>query len=303
MSPCYASNSGCLIKLSVIIPCYNAAQYISTQLTALQNQYWSEPWEVIVANNRSTDGSMAIVESYKGQLPNLRVVDASARQGQPYALNVGAASAKGEALAFCDADDEVGPGWVAAMGEALSTYDFVACRIDTEKLNPPWAYAALGNPQREGLQKIWYPPYLPHAGGGTLGVKRSLHDAIGGFDETLPYLHDTDYCFRLQRAGVKFYFVKDAVLYLRFRTKLSAILHQARHWAEYNVTVYKKYRLLTGNEVSQPWKRYLRDWKHLLRQISQPRCKKDFAILMWKLGWQIGLLQGSIKNRIHPVPL
>ena len=36
------------------------------------------------------------------------------------ALNVGAAAARGEALAFCDADDEVGQGWVAAMGEALA---------------------------------------------------------------------------------------------------------------------------------------------------------------------------------------
>lgn len=291
------------MKLSVIIPCYNAAGTIEIQLNALANQSWCEPWEVVVSNNRSTDDSMAIVEGFRDRLPNLRIVDASARQGQPYALNVGAAHAEGEALAFCDADDEIGPGWVAAMGEALSTYDFVACRTETEKLNPPWMHGALGNPQPEGLQKIWYPPYLPHAGGGTLGIKRSLHEAIGGFDETLPYLHDTDYCFRLQLAGVKLYFVKDAVLYLRFRTRPLAILHQARHYAEYNVKVYKKYRLLTGNEVSQPWKRYLSDWKHLLRQIIRVRCKKDFPGLMWNLGWQIGLLQGSIKNGIHPVPL
>jgi glycosyltransferase involved in cell wall biosynthesis len=96
-------------------------------MDALANQSWSEPWEVVVANNKSTDDSMGIVEGYKKQLPNLRIVDASVRQGQPYALNVGAACAQGEAIAFCDADDEVAPGWVAAMGEALSRYDFVAC--------------------------------------------------------------------------------------------------------------------------------------------------------------------------------
>jgi glycosyltransferase involved in cell wall biosynthesis len=291
------------MKLSVIIPCFNAEDTIAIQMDALANQSWSEPWEVVVANNKSTDNSMGIVEGYKKQLPNLRTVDASVRQGQPYALNVGAACAQGEAIAFCDADDEVAPGWVAAMGEALSKYDFVACRVDTEKLNPPWIYAALGAlPQREGLQTIWYPPYLLHAGGGTLGVKRSLHDAIGGFDETLPYLHDTDYCFRLQLRGVQLHFVKDACTCVRFRDKLSAIFHQARHWAEYNVKVYKKYRLLTGTKVSEPWKRYLSKWDEFVKQVPLVRQKKDVALLFWNLGWQIGLLQGSIKHRIHPVP-
>lgn len=126
------------MKLSVIIPCYNGANTIADQLEALANQEWSEPWEIIVADNRSTDNSMAIVKQYQERLPNLRIVDASARQGQPYALNCGAEAAVGESLAFCDADDVVGPCWLVAMGQALSKYDFVACRFDTEKLNPPW---------------------------------------------------------------------------------------------------------------------------------------------------------------------
>ena len=188
------------MKLSVVIPCYNGADTLGVQLEALANQHWPEPWEVIVLDNRSTDGSRQIAERYKERLPKLRVVDASARQGQPFALNVGVEAATGEAVAFCDADDEVSSGWVAAMGEALSRHDFVACSVDIEKLNPPWAVAARGYPQRDGLQKAWYPPYLLHAGGGTLGVKRSLHAMVGGFDEALPYLHDTDFCFKLQLA-------------------------------------------------------------------------------------------------------
>ena len=128
------------VKLSVIIPCYNGAKTIAVQLEALAFQQWSEPWEVIIADNGSTDDSIAIVERYRHRLPHLRIVDASARKGQPYALNVGAQAASGEALVFCDADDEVGPGWLAAMGEALSKYDFVACRFETKKLNSPKFY-------------------------------------------------------------------------------------------------------------------------------------------------------------------
>ena len=61
----------------VVIPCYNAADTLSEQLDALSQQHWIEPWEVVVTNNRCTDDSMAIVQRYYGNLPNLRIVDAS----------------------------------------------------------------------------------------------------------------------------------------------------------------------------------------------------------------------------------
>src|SRR6266545_10527 len=108
------------MKLSVVVPCFNSAKTIAIQLEALANQTWSEPWEVIVADNGSTDSSVAIAESYKKRLPHLRIVDASDRRGAGHARNVGAAAAAGDLLAFCDADDEVAPGWLSAMGQALS---------------------------------------------------------------------------------------------------------------------------------------------------------------------------------------
>src|SRR5262245_35038573 len=116
------------MKLSVIIPCYNAAETIGDQLEALTCQRWSQLWEVVVVDNKSTDRSRTIVESYQKRLPNLRMINAFERQGQAHARNVGAQVACGESLAFCDADDEVGAEWLAAMGEALSKHDFVACR-------------------------------------------------------------------------------------------------------------------------------------------------------------------------------
>jgi glycosyltransferase involved in cell wall biosynthesis len=284
------------MKLSVIIPCFNAADTIASQLEALASQRWSEPWEVIVANNRSTDESMDIVERYRDRLPNLRIADASARQGQPYALNVGARAAAGEALAFCDADDEVGSGWLAAMGEALSRYDFVACRFDIEKLNAPWVYNSRRNPQRDGLQEYKYPPYLPHAGGGSLGVKRSLHESIGGFDESLPILHDTDYCWRFQLAGTELHFVPHAVVHIRFRDTLGGMYRQVRGYAEYNVLLYKRYRPLGMPKLS--WRTGVRGWLHLLRRLPQIRSKEAWARWIWRLGWQVGRLQGSIKYRV-----
>jgi glycosyltransferase involved in cell wall biosynthesis len=318
------------MKLSVIIPCYNEADTIATQLEALAKQSWPEPWEVIVSDNGSTDASLTIVEKYRSKLPHLRIVDASARQGAPHAINVGAQAAAGDAIAVCDADDEIAPGWVAAIGEALSRYDFVASRFEFTKLNEPWAlearscgYGTCG--QENGLPKIGYPPYLPFSGGCGLGVKKSIHDAVGGHDESLPYLHDPDYCFKIQLLGIELHFVPEAVVHVRCHHTFKGIFHQARRWAKYSITVYKKYRDTSPMKVSQPWRRYISSWRYflllfgkwivvlsltplyltnqtrMLKHLPQFRSKGDIGVMVWRLGWLIGQLQGSIKNRVHPV--
>ncbi|MES1211451.1 MAG: glycosyltransferase family 2 protein, partial [Acidobacteriota bacterium] len=129
-------------KLSVIIACLNAASTLRDQLDGLAGQTWSgdweRDWEVIVADNGSTDGSQALVESYRGRIPGLRVVDASDRKGQAHARNVGSVHATGDALLFVDADDQVAPGWLEALAAALSRHAFVACRYDNQALNPAW---------------------------------------------------------------------------------------------------------------------------------------------------------------------
>jgi len=55
------------MRLSVIIACLNGADTIGVQLKALANQQWSEPWEVIFADNGSTDGIVTIVEQCRHQ--------------------------------------------------------------------------------------------------------------------------------------------------------------------------------------------------------------------------------------------
>jgi glycosyltransferase involved in cell wall biosynthesis len=283
-------------KLSVIIPCRNMGATIGAQLEALAQQSWSEPWEIIVSDNGSTDDSVRVVEGYAPRLPRLRLVDSSDRPGAAHARNVGVCAAAAPALAFCDADDEVGTGWLAAMGTALSRHDFVACRLDTGKLNRAW----VRHPQEYGLQELWYPPYLPVAGSCGLGVKRALHDAVGGFDESLRRLMDTDYCVRIQLKGTPLVFANDAVVHYRHRGGTGMTFQQARLWAEHNVLIYKRYR--GSMRVSHPWKRYLLGWPRLLRRLAAVRREEDLYEAIGKLGWQLGLLLGSLKHRTTPVP-
>ena len=283
------------MKLSVIICCYNAEATIGETLEALVGQKWSEPWEIVVSNNRCTDRSMEVVKQFCECLPNLRVVDACARQGQPYAANVAVEQARGEAIAFCDADDVVAPGWVAAMGEALMYYDFVAARMDSEKLNAAWVVQSRGRPHSTSVQSYQYPPYLPHAGGGTLGCKRRLFLEMGGFDETLPILHDTDFCWRLQRCDVKLHFIPEALVHIRFRPSLAAIYRQAKGYGYYNVVLYTRYRKLGMPRLSP--KRGIRAWGDLLRRLPTIRSKAQWARWVRDFGWRVGRLQSSISHR------
>jgi glycosyltransferase involved in cell wall biosynthesis len=285
------------MKLSVIIPCFNTADTLGTQLEALANQDWSESWDIVLSDNGSTDKSLQVAERYTNRLPNLRIIDASSRRGAAHARNVGAMAASGDALAFCDADDEVGSGWVEAVGTALTEYDFVASRLDTDKLNASWNRA---NPQRDGLQRLWYPPYLFHACGSGLGIRRSLHEKIGGFDESVPTIEDTDYCLRLQLTGVEFHFMPNAVIHYRHRPSFMGMYRQARLWAKDNVLLYRRYGSASVN-ASQLWGQYARDWKRLLSRLPRIRNKGRRAVWVRLLGRQIGRLQGCIKYRVPPV--
>jgi glycosyltransferase involved in cell wall biosynthesis len=290
------------VRLSIVIPCYNAADTIGAQLDALAKQHWQEPWEVLVSDNGSSDNSREVVQSYRERLPNLQLVDSADRPGSAHARNVGAHAATGDAILFCDADDEVGVGWLAAMGEALLVHSFVASRMEFQKLNNPGIASHFrSHPQTKDLQKLWYPPYLSHAGGSGLGVKRLLHEAVSGFDESLMRLMDTDYCLRIQLRGIPFHFVPNAVIHVRCKNNSSDSFRQARLWGEYNVLMYKRYRPPGRGEQWRGWKNHAIGWRNLFQSTAHLWTTEERMWWMWRLGWQVGILNGSVKHRVSPI--
>ncbi|WP_315791491.1 glycosyltransferase [Fischerella sp. JS2] len=287
------------MKLSVIIPCLNAEKTISLQLEALAKQQWSQPWEVIIADNGSSDQTVAIAQSYQQRLPNLQIVDASLKPGAAWARNVGASVAKGEALVFCDADDEVAPGWLAAMGEALSKYDLVGGMNEHCKLNEPWLVKVHGYPEIDGITINH--PYLPLLSGNNLGIKRSLHQAIGGFDENVLLLEDVDYCWRIQELGVKPYEVKDALVHYRFRDSIIDVCRRAWNVGSYEALLYKKHKPM-GMPQLISWKSFVRTGvmfplRFLLLKV---RDKITLTQSLMDLAWRVGQLQGCIKYGCLP---
>lgn len=281
------------LKLSVVIACYNGARTIGQQLGALAAQRGAALWEIVVADNGSTDDSLRVVNAYASRIPNLRVVNADDKRGTAHARNVGARAATGNAIAILDQDDMVASGWLAAITRALHEHDFVACRREDAELNPDWARVARPTPQQRGL--IDDGRFLPHGGGCSLAFRREVFDAVGGFDESFRYLDDVDFCYRVQLAGTPLHFVPDALLHYRLRDTLRDIYRQSRNYAEETVAIYVKYLPAGMPRVSA--RDAFRGIRHRLRQIiGIPRNKGGLGQQLWQIGWLHGYLRGCRRH-------
>jgi glycosyltransferase involved in cell wall biosynthesis len=94
--------------VSVILPLYNKAAYIRRALDSIAGQTYPD-FEVLIVNDGSSDGSETIAAGYPD--PRFRVIH-QANAGPGAARNRGIAEARGEWVAFLDADDEWNPDFL-----------------------------------------------------------------------------------------------------------------------------------------------------------------------------------------------
>lgn len=92
-----------MIKISIIIPCYNVEKYIKECLDSILIQELKE-FEIICINDGSTDNTLEILNSYKEKYSNIKIINQS-NKGLSTARNVGMKYAEGRYIYFVDADD------------------------------------------------------------------------------------------------------------------------------------------------------------------------------------------------------
>ena len=222
-----------------------------------------------------------------------------------YARNVGARASAGKCLAFCDADDEVTPGWVAEIGGALSQHDVVHGQMRFDKFNSPEQAEHWSRLWKDGLYRE---QFLPHAGGANIGVRRSVHEAICGFDECLPRFADGDYSWRLQLEGYTLHYCPRAIYQYRLgRVNPSLAYLFRRSWTApaCDYWLYKKYRSLgIKKEMVVPahrsLKRSLISWLRLIENIPCACLKSRDTRDKWirEFVMQSGDLYGQFWGRL-----
>ncbi len=197
------------IDVSVIVCVRDGAAVIGLQLAALDRQEGAPPFEVVLVDNGSTDGTDRILRAWRDApghaARSIRIIDGGREPGIPRARNRGALAARGRVLAFCDADDEVAAGWVAAFARAVDADQLAGGRIRPIEADGTARAGDFG----AGLIATGY---LPHVGNCNCALPRELFFEVGGYDESLPRygFEDVDLSWRVQEAGHPIIYVPDA---------------------------------------------------------------------------------------------
>ena len=111
--------------ISVVVPVYNAQEYLAVMIESLLNQSYAK-WELILVENGSRDGSFEICTMYEKKDRRICVVQ-ERKKGASAARNSGLKMARGEYILFVDADDFVAENAIADIYQVLK--DFVQMDI------------------------------------------------------------------------------------------------------------------------------------------------------------------------------
>jgi hypothetical protein len=180
-------------SVSFVIPVRNDAVRLGRCLdTILAGVPSNSRVEIVVADNGSTDNSVAVARASGATVLNLPGLRLGALR------NLAAAEATGDVLAFVDADHEIVPAWIPSAIEAFE--------------DP--AVAAVGAPCHPPTPATWVQRLYDHLrrhpadrepvdwlGSGNMAVRRSAFDEVGGFDTTLETCEDVDLCRKLRGRG------------------------------------------------------------------------------------------------------
>ena len=107
------------MKISVIIPVYNYAQYIPATIKNVEEQVGQFELEIIAVDDGSTDNGLQVLQSIAEQKKSRLSVLSIAHAGVSAARNAGIKKADGDAVLFLDADDLISPGYLHGQGEML----------------------------------------------------------------------------------------------------------------------------------------------------------------------------------------
>lgn len=230
------------MKASVVIAYYRGLPDLDVQLTALARQDHTDDFEVIVSDNEGSQELRDHVDHHElRQALNLRWVDSSDHPGTSHARNVGTAAAQHDFIAYCDQDDAVHPQWLRALCTAARDADLVGGSLERETLNDPVvaSWRALPDP----AEPVILGRFLPMTFGCNLGVRRSVFDAVGGWDEDYPNAAgDIEFCWRVQTAGYTFAHAPEAMVAYRYRTSIADTWRQVIEYGREEARVAKQYR-------------------------------------------------------------
>jgi teichuronic acid biosynthesis glycosyltransferase TuaG len=228
-----------LPTISVIVPCFNVAHFIPQTLSSILEQ--SHPQvEILVVDDGSTDSIDEALAPFADQIHYIRIPNSG---GPSRPRNIGLQNARGDLISFCDADDLMLPGKLAAAAQVFEDHpevdflftnfqtcdesgsminqDFLAEYRDFRKNLQPMGGTGLsllkGNHAYRSL--LW----ANFIGTSSVVCRSRVFSVAGPFDETMPNSEDRDLWRRIARQGHTFAFLDE--IHHSYRIRGGSISH------------------------------------------------------------------------------
>ena len=195
-------------RISVVIPAYNEEKNIKACLRALGSQT-TKPYEIIVANNNSTDKTAAIAHEY-----GARVILAP-EQGYVFGLKVGMSATSGDVVAVVDADTLVATNWIEIITKTFSDPAIVGA-TGSIHIKDGGFFSRINDAAYKYFLIINFALNTPHLVGFNFAVRKDALDKINGLDTRYKMGPDVELGLRLRHVG-KVVYVDDMVVYPSMR--------------------------------------------------------------------------------------
>lgn len=249
---------------SVIIPNWNGAAHLPVCLDSLRAQSIRE-FEVIVADNASTDGSRELL---RRDYPEVRVEALPTNLGFTGACNAGLRAARGGVLILLNNDTEAAPDWLAEVLAAFERHPeagSVASKMllfdRRDTLHAAGDYFTLdGVPGNRGVWQNDTGQYAEgpvfSANGGSAAYRRAVLDEVGLLDDDFYFsLEDVDLGWRAQLRGWPCLYAPRAVVYHKLSATGGGVTHSFYNGRNFLYVLFK-------DVPGDLWRRY---WPRMLR--------------------------------------
>ncbi len=298
--------------ITVGVAAFNSAETLPGLLDSLlTQQYPLEGFEVVIADNGSTDATAAVVREYAARGP-VRLVPARRRRGPAVARNAVIAAARGEIVAFTDSDCLAHPYWLREIEPGFSDAN-VGCVagaiVAGEPQSPTERYYARHKILSQDF--VLAHPFLPYAQTANAAFRREVFDRVGAFDEGLITGEDADFLWRMQlQTQYRLIYRPEAVVWHRHRGTARGLLRQTIGWGTGHALVYKKYR---GVVPRDSWGRLLSDYRRILGlaglslrywlaarsgRAGPDLLEEAYLSLLFEAGIRFGRWKGSVAARV-----
>jgi peptidoglycan/xylan/chitin deacetylase (PgdA/CDA1 family) len=169
-----------MAMISIVVPALNEERFIADCLESLQNQDYQGEYEIIVADNGSSDNTASVARSF-----GIKVVTCLEKNSVTYARQVGTDAAQGDIIAQADADTIYPRNWLRKIAEHFAAHPEAVALAGRFLYKDPPSWAGLEYLLRDWANRLSARligrPML--VSGATFAFRKSAFTAIGGYSE------------------------------------------------------------------------------------------------------------------------